>query len=953
MLCPKCFSTVDDNFNNCPNCGTTLKSTQTNNNATTIVGGIDMSLTSKEQQQTVNTNVGGIDISLTGSELTTKQQQSTMMGGIDMSLTSGTPEVKEKKDYITPIKNFIIKNKKLVIILLSLVLIVAVGLILFYTLWDFTKINWDKKYGNYATTYTGPTTVELKVNAYDREENKIYDIEYKVDGGEIKVSGTKVKWTLPEKAGKYTITAIAPSGKKITKTIEVVILEEEDEPLIAGPINEEKDEDDNDGDTIVNIKEQELGTDKNKKDTDGDGLADNVEINDTKTDPLKKDTDGDSIGDGYELDLGLDPLKTDSKGDGTKDSERTLTYTINYPEIGVDVEITGKGEISNTTVDALNNSTFDNMNGVLDEVYNFYTTGSISSAKVTIKYDETEVMNQGLTEDTLVLYYFNETTKELEALPTVVDKENNTITVTLTHFSKYIIGDSTKVQVTLDTEILFVLDNSVSMYTEEQMTEAGYSSSTGAVGNDSSFKRISLTNKMIDMFKGNYSYGVSEFAGSYGNLQEFTKDTTKAKDAVSSIESKWTVNLTGTYIIDALKNSIDEFENNTNNHYIMLLTDGKNTNGSWYSNRSDIISKAKEKNIKICVIGLGTDLDTDDLNYIAEQTGCDYYEASDTSSLDQIYSVVGANINYNYVDTDGDSEVDGMIIANSGFITARDGFSFANFSSNKSSDGHCYGMAAFASLYYQNKLPNSLSAAHKWTIFKNFDESNGYNLNYTYFDDGEALYNFKTTTPALTRYLYETPADYRDRVEDNTWMIKKEYKEDLEAIGAKITVKEYKGNDRDFKKYQSAMIQIEDETFEDNVTKDESQVLNAIWRLFIEQVDDKRTGFGASPDKAFKELNDYLNNGVPVILSVADCHAINAVKLIQDIKDSNKFKIEVYDNNYPGEVRYINVERTKFSKFQLNYTAWTNEYDYTFYYDMANDGEAEEVSLGLAHLELD
>ena len=123
MLCPKCFSTVDDNFNNCPNCGTTLKSTQTNNNATTIVGGIDMSLTSKEQQQTVNTNVGGIDISLTGSELTTKQQQSTMMGGIDMSLTSGTPEVKEKKDYITPIKNFIIKNKKLVIILLSLLLI--------------------------------------------------------------------------------------------------------------------------------------------------------------------------------------------------------------------------------------------------------------------------------------------------------------------------------------------------------------------------------------------------------------------------------------------------------------------------------------------------------------------------------------------------------------------------------------------------------------------------------------------------------------------------------------------------------------------------------------------------------------------------------------------------------------------------------------------------------------
>lgn len=915
MLCPKCISTIDDNAVVCPMCGANVKEITTTN--------------------------------------TPEPTTTTLIGGEDMSLTGGNQAPKEKKDYVTPIKNFVTKNKKLLIIITSILAVIAVGLILFFTLWDFTKINWDKKYGNYATTYTGPTTIELKVNAYDRNEDRIFDIEFKADGGKVTSTGTKVKWTLPDKDGKYTITATAPSGKKITKTIEVVTIKEEDEILVDTPFKEEKDEDDNDGDTLTNKQEKELGTNKNKKDTDGDGIQDNHEINDTKTDPLNKDTDGDTIGDGYELDLGLDPLKTDSKGDGTNDKDRTLTYTVNYDSLGVNVELTGKGEISNVTVDVLNNTTFDNMDGVLDEIYNFYTTGKIESAKVTIKYDEAEIQAQGILEDNIVLYYFNEETKELEALPTTVDKENNIITVTLSHFSKYIIGDSTKLNLTLNTDILFIIDNSVSMYTPEQMTEGGYPSSTGAVGNDSDFKRITLTNKMIDMFTGNYNFGVSEFAGSYGNLQKFTTDKESAKSKVSSINKNWTVNLTGTYIIDALKKGIEEFEANNNNHYIMLLTDGNNTSGSWYSNKETIISNAKAKNIKICVVGLGDKLDESDLDYVAEQTGCDFYKASDTKALDEIYATVGADINYNYVDTDGDSKVDGMILANSGFVAARDGFSFENFTSNKSTQGHCYGMAAFASLYYQNKLPNSLEDVHKKSIFKKVDPADGYNLSGTYFAQHKELYSFKTTNPALTRYLYESPADYRDRVEDDTWMIKEEYRKDLEEIGAKITVKKYEGNDRDFKKYQSAQLQINNDSLEANVSKDESQMLNAIWRLFVEQVDDKSTAFSSSPDKAFEELNNYFDNKVPVILGVANVHAVNGIKLIQDINDSNKFKIEIYDNNYPGEVRYIKVERTKFSKFQLNYTAWVNEYDYTFYYDMSNDGEAEEVSLDLMHLVID
>ena len=85
-------------------------------------------------------------------------------------------------------------------------------------------------------------------------------------------------------------------------------------------------DEDPDKDGLSNVKESELNTDPNSDDTDNDGLSDGDEVNKYGTDPLKFDTDEDGISDGDEVSLGLDPQKTAT--DGTPDSERTFVQTV-------------------------------------------------------------------------------------------------------------------------------------------------------------------------------------------------------------------------------------------------------------------------------------------------------------------------------------------------------------------------------------------------------------------------------------------------------------------------------------------------------------------------------------------------------------------------------------------------------------------------------------------------
>jgi len=77
---------------------------------------------------------------------------------------------------------------------------------------------------------------------------------------------------------------------------------------------------DRDGDGLHDYSEDQLGSDADDPDTDGDGLADGAETNNLGTDPLLFDTDGDGLADGEDRVLYLtDPLLFDTDGDGFGD----------------------------------------------------------------------------------------------------------------------------------------------------------------------------------------------------------------------------------------------------------------------------------------------------------------------------------------------------------------------------------------------------------------------------------------------------------------------------------------------------------------------------------------------------------------------------------------------------------------------------------------------------------
>lgn len=147
----------------------------------------------------------------------------------------------------------------------------------------------DKQIDTLAGTLSRANGIRsLRYSVQDIAENIIKE-------GEIEISK---KWSIADLGmvigfNEITVTAISKQGKEYMESITVFNMSDEN----CNGIN--IDEADND-DGISNYYEGLIGTDKNKADTDSDGLSDAYEVYLLGTDPLKYDTDSDGISDGAE-----------------------------------------------------------------------------------------------------------------------------------------------------------------------------------------------------------------------------------------------------------------------------------------------------------------------------------------------------------------------------------------------------------------------------------------------------------------------------------------------------------------------------------------------------------------------------------------------------------------------------------------------------------------------------
>ena len=864
------------------------------------------------------------------------------------------------------------------IIIIALLAVAVFEIIITFSLNDSDSIAWTSD--SDTTAHTSKRILTFRANAVDKDGNTIHGIDFDASAGTVEIAEDVATWYLPKKSGEYYIVAKTRKGQ----LKQTVYYEHHDDEKPLRDYSDTKELDpknDDDKDGLINSKEDEHKTSPYQPDTDSDGLSDGYEVNISKTDPLKADTDSDGLDDGNEIALKMNPLKESTYNDGIKDGNRTLAYKEEFKNKGITVELTGKGNIVSVAAEIVDNSTYSQSSGILNNIYNFSSKGEVESAIITIKYDPAEVKQKGLNEKDLTLYYRNDK-GELEKVPTTVNTTNHTITAYLTHFSEYLIAgvDAPSYQLTYGKKIHFLIDNSVSLYSEAQMEAKGYFESKGAVGNDENYHRLKSTAKAIRKLitpNGHRripnSYKISEFSGTYKTITTdcpqnwincFLTDENTYKTNLYSMKDEWKTNpLTGTNIYNALKEAIEDTNNGVvfdekgqrlmvGEKYIILVTDGVDTgsNGALTSNAAQIAQEAKSKDIKICAIGIHQNTNKSELRTITQGSGCDFYEATTEKEIDDAYEKIISQIDGLY-DTDNDNIGDAYLIAGNDFNVTRDGFYIPNYATKYHSAGVCAGLATVADLKYENKLPAKRSQ-------KNFGSSSstfapGFNLSGTSILSTNAYdLRFKTKhlmyllnegwphpssgLPNYTGYMDEF--FYDTNLSTNTKKVfTQEYKNELAKIGVEIESTTPSGMELVEKvKYP---INTRSEKFLNNANNEDIQLINLMDYYHAVKNSDEIKRLSNSlqiePDDAMTNITALGKYPIVIRIIYSDitAHSLNFIRLTQSLNDPDSLQMYVYDSNNPGVEKIIYIKRTK----QVLKSHWADQMGY--YYQATFDGD--------------
>lgn len=207
-------------------------------------------------------------------------------------------------------------------------------------------------------------------------------------------------------------------------------------------------EEDFDKDGLSNIKEQEIGTNPAYVDTDGDNLTDYEEVTKYHSNPLAIDTDRDKIYDDYEIKLGLDPNNPMSDG-STPDGKRLFEQVAD--DSIKDIQLL---ESVNWLVPSISGNVYDNISKNTTMENSPYSSFKDNRAvlsdivKITTSYDIplnlTFSYKQKYRGDSKNLTIASFIDNELKIVDTIVDESNKTITGSIIGNGEYFVLDIDK-----------------------------------------------------------------------------------------------------------------------------------------------------------------------------------------------------------------------------------------------------------------------------------------------------------------------------------------------------------------------------------------------------------------------------------------------------------------------------------------------------------------------------
>ena len=616
-------------------------------------------------------------------------------------------------------------------------------------------------------------------------------------------------------------------------------------------------------------------------DSDMDGLTDDFEINTFGTDPENADTDGDGISDGDEYLAKTDPLVKNEAGTG----EYSKDIAVGEASLKV------SGAVTKTAAASMSDykSPVSRYPGVLSALYEINVPEESSSLSIAL--DPEQITQSGSSEGNIALYCLNTTDLTVETVSASCN--GSTVSADISKSGVYFAADKTIFNIDAGTDVMFLIDNSGSMYSAELVD--------GSEENDLDFKRVDLSQELVDILTENTSIGAAKFTATYTLLSPVSDDPAAVKESLETIRTG-NEHFNGTEISNSIISAANEFKDPSRRRFIIMITDGLPSVEN-EEREQEAIQTCIDNHISVIAISLGKQTDIEYLSEVAEKTDGMFYQVINADSFGDIGKKIKEYL-YNvrlHINTDEGENVTITALYDTGFTSA-DCVKTAGIPTTHSPSGTLTGSAVLNKLYYTGDLP--LMAADYSISSDSF-----------FLTGKENLGNYDI--PAVAKYSEYLAIEDKWDFNSNGDML--EYNDEMSAWLSSnpfsITMNDFSANDtqndtilmlrtitfqriKDFSTYEKALLDVS------KLPKEEQQIwLTAAHYDDVES--DKLCSFGSDGDNAFALLGKELSNGAPSVLITDDGSVFNAAKLHKNTDKPNEYVIEAIDMNDPGKSSLI------------------------------------------------